>query len=375
MKTTSVMGANAALPSTVQGTAAAPGEADAQAVAFGAALERSDTAIDWKQAVQNALRDLRGRYGNTTLLVESSGTVSRLKDYAEQLGTGNYLVVSQKFLDQMAAGSQSFQNGFALLEQVMGQLSKTPAVFAGAGAYLDEKSLTYWVAQEKTQPSFSLAEKTQPQKTLSDWMKEAKEKAEKLRESMRVKVNASMYQQPAQIYSRLAQAKTVQNVNHVVYTARNRIHQLKRSMSSADDKDREKIRAVISQLEGSIARARRKTSSLREEELLKRRQKRAEQEHRTQRAKGLEYTLQRRKTARAAGEYAQVSNSAVWGLMMAEQARRRQIEEYRGAQQAAAAVGAAPTMPSAATVAGAGAAAAPEVSVTVSAPVSISISA
>lgn len=335
--------------------------------------DRNDVTVDWDKAVQDTLDDWKGQYSNVEILVDTLCEKNGIQKYAESVGSGTYLVVSQKFLDQMASGVQAFQKGKALLEQVLQSLSGRKPGVMGVGAYVDETSMTYWTSVEKKEESLFSKDFTNPDKTLVEWMQEAKEKAEKLKEAFQVKVNSSIYNQPAEIYSRLARAKTVQNVKSVMYTARNKIYQLKLAMGTADNEDREKIRAVLSQLQGTIGKARRKASSLQEEALLQKRQKRAEQEKQMRKARRLAYTIKKQKTSRVSKEYAQAAISSNWGLMMAEQARRRQAQEQKYENAVASAAAVSTAVPAVSVPAVAGVAAAPVVSVTVSAPVSISI--
>ncbi len=335
--------------------------------------DRNDVAVDWDKAVQDILDDWKRQYGDVEILVDTLSGKNELQKYAELAGSGAYLVVSQEFLDQMASGAQAFQKGKALLEQVLQSLSGQKPGVVGIGAYVDETSVTYWTSVEQKEESLFPEEFTNPDKTLVEWMQEAKEKAEKLRESFQVKVNSSIYSQPAQIYSRLARAKTVQNVKGVMYTARNKIYQLKLAMNTADKEDRDKIRAVLSQLQGTIGRARRKASSLEQEAFQQKRQKRAEQEKQIRKARRLAYTIKKQKTARVSKEYTQAAISSNWGLMMAERTWRRQAQEQKYENTVISGTAVSTSIPTVSMPAVTAPAADPAVSVTVSAPVFISI--
>lgn len=319
--------------------------------------DRNDVVVDWEKTVQATLDSLKNQYKNVQVVVGDFFSDQDLKQYAQNMGSGSYLVVSQGFLDQMALDHTAFQNGKELLNQVFGHLSLGKGTGVGFGAYLDENNVTYWYAAEEKPSNFP--EVNSPQnKTLVDWMNEAKEKADKLRKSFQVKNTSSFYHQPTQIYSKLARAKTVGSVRSVMYNAQNKIYQLKRAISAADDKDKDKLRAVLSQLQGSVARARRKVSSLEEESRLKRKQKRAEREQNFRKANRISYEVKRRRTARVSSEYANINRSSMWALYMAHRDYREQMQEMRnsamgiapaGSQAYAPVVSGSAPMPSAAS--------------------------
>ena len=150
--------------------------------------DRNDVAVDWDKAVQDILDDWKRQYGDVEILVDTLSGKNELQKYAELAGSGAYLVVSQEFLDQMASGAQAFQKGKALLEQAWQSLSGQKPGVVGIGVYVDETSVTYWTSVEQKEESLFPEEFTNPDKTLVEWMQEAKEKAEKLRESFQVRI-------------------------------------------------------------------------------------------------------------------------------------------------------------------------------------------
>ncbi len=332
--------------------------------------DRNDVVVDWEKTVQATLDSLKTQYKDVQIVVGDFFGENDLKQYAQQMGSGSYLVISQSFLDQMAAGREAFQNGKDLLHQVLGHLSLGKGTGLGFGAYLDENSVTYWYSREENKPT--LPDVNSPQnKTLMDWMKEAKEKADKLRKSFQVKNVSSFYHQPTHIYSKLARAKTVGSVRSVMHNAQNKIYQLKRAIRTADGKDKDKLRAVLSQLQGSVNQARKKAKSLEAESRLQRQQKKAEREQKFRKATRISYEVRRRRSARVSSEYAQVNRSSMWALYMAHRDYKEQMQELRNQS-----LGISPTPTDTFAPVAASTpvpAAAPPVSVVTSAPVSVPI--
>lgn len=290
--------------------------------------DRNDVVVDWGKTVQATLDSLKNQYQNVQVVIGDFSGMDDLKQYAQNMGSGSYLVISQGFLDQMASGREAFQNGKDLLHQIFGHLSLGKGSGLGFGAYVSEQEVTYWYSAEEQKPT--LPDVNSPQnKTLIDWMNEAKEKAEKLRKSFQVKNVSSFYHQPTQIYSRLARAKTIGSVKSVMSNAQNKIFQLKRAISAADGADKEKLRAVLSQLQGSVNQARRKARSLEAESRLQRQQKKAEREQKFRKATRISYEVRRRRSARVSSEYAQVNRSSMWALYMAHRDYKEQMQQLR----------------------------------------------
>lgn len=286
---------------------------------------QSNLEVDWKTKVQETLNTLKNTYKEVNIVTNTLFGSQAIQQYAAKAGEGAYLVVSENFLNRMAQGASAFENGKELLEMVLQQLSKGNTNGAGIGAYLDENSVRYWFAvPEKEIPTVPQTE-NKP-KTLFDWMQEAKEKAEKLKSKF--KVSSSIYSTPMQIYSKLSRASSVQQVKNVSYTAGHKIYQLKVALSQADSKDRDKIRAVLGQLQRAVVKARGKVRNLEEENRMKMRMRKAEKQDQMKKAQQISYLLKKKQAARRSREHALVNGSAVWSYYMAEMERQKMLKEY-----------------------------------------------
>lgn len=285
--------------------------------------DKIEISVNWEQAVKDVLDELKDRYQGVHIAVGTLNGKDSIQNYAAGAGFGAHLVISEDFLKQMMSSAKAFENGKDLLNTVLKQLSSQKQKGIGVGAYLDDKNLTYWYTVPEQQLNENLFLK--PQKTLFDWIREAQEKAEQMK--VKVKVNASLYNSPMQIYSKLTRAKSIQAVKNVSYSAGHKIYQLKVALSQADSKDVDKIRAVIGQLQRAVVRAKGKVRDLEKENGLKSRKKKAAQRLEPRREKQLEYLLKKKKVARLAKEHGYLRASALWSYYMAELERQKKAKE------------------------------------------------
>lgn len=285
--------------------------------------DKIEISVNWEQAVKDVLDELKDRYQGVHIAIGTLNGKDSIQNYAAGAGFGAHLVISEDFLKQMMSSAKAFENGKDLLNTVLKQLSSQKQKGIGVGAYLDDKSLTYWYTVPEQQLNENLFLK--PQKTLFDWIREAQEKAEQMK--VKVKVNASLYNSPMQIYSKLTRAKSIQAVKNVSYSAGHKIYQLKVALSQADSKDVDKIRAVIGQLQRAVVRAKGKVRDLEKENGLKSRKKKAAQRLEPRREKQLEYLLKKKKVARLAKEHGYLRASALWSYYMAELERQKKAKE------------------------------------------------
>lgn len=160
-------------------------------------------------------------------------------------------------------------------------------------------------------------------KSLTEMMQEAKEKAEKRRDSFKLKKNGSQYGDAAMTaYSKLARARNQAEVNAAAGYARRRIAQFQGALSSDSDNS-ERIKAAIRQLQKAVGRARKKGRDLDREKVLQVRQKKAQQEQERRKAAQLNQELNRKKTLRMIRESGYLRETEIDNRLQAQLAQTR----------------------------------------------------
>ena len=154
------------------------------------------------------------------------------------------------------------------------------------------------VREEQKALADALKEQEEDQKTLVEMMQEAREKAEKRKEQLKLPKNNRRYGDAAILaYSKLAQARSLGEVDAASGYARRQIAQL-RAAKGRDSESAERIQAAINQLQKAVNRAGRKKRELSQEKLSAKRQAKLEKEKRTREAKRLRHQLRSRQTMR-----------------------------------------------------------------------------
>lgn len=182
---------------------------------------------------------------------------------------------------------------------------------------------------QKTQEALlaGLHERDDEVKTLAEMMKEAKEQAEKIRKQFELPKNNSRYSLAAvEAYARLSRARSQTDVSAAASYARRQLAQCKSALRQGGG-DTQRIQAAVRQLESAITRAGRKKRQLEEEQLMERRQAKAERQHEHKKAAMLKYQLRRGKTLRRLRENSYISGAVMDGMQQAELARQRQAQQ------------------------------------------------
>lgn len=160
-------------------------------------------------------------------------------------------------------------------------------------------------------------------KSLVEMMQEAREKAEKRRDSFKLKKNGSQYGDAAMTaYSKLARARNQAEVNAAAGYARRRIVQFQGALSSDSDNS-ERIKAAIRQLQKAVGRARKKGRDLDREKVLQVRQRKAQQEQERRKAARLNQELNRKKTMRMIRESGYLRETEIDNRLQAQLAQTR----------------------------------------------------
>lgn len=205
------------------------------------------------------------------------------------------------------------------------EVTAVPAAIPQKSAAQEAKAQTW--EEDKEKP-----------KSLVEMMQEAREKAEKCRDSFKLKKNGSQYGDAAMTaYSKLARARNQAEVNAAAGYARRRIVQFQGALSS-DGENSERIRAAIRQLQKAVGRARKKGRDLEREKLLQARQKKAQQEQERRKAVRLNQELNRKKTMRMIRESGYLRETEIDNRLQAQLAQtkmelRAQMERLSAAAE------------------------------------------
>lgn len=204
-----------------------------------------------------------------------------------------------------------------------------------SGTFDTSQSSTFQSSAAKTT---SLADrKEDAELSLIEKMKEAKEKADEMRERLKLPTQTNYGTASIEAYARLARARTTTEVNAAAGYARRRIWQLKSARRSDSDHARE-IQAVINQLQKAVGRAGKKKTELQRERLTELRQKKLEMEKQSRKAMQVRQQLLRHKTQRGIREAgyireAEIDNRLQAQLTQNEMELREQMQTLTAAAQ------------------------------------------
>jgi len=194
-------------------------------------------------------------------------------------------------------------------------------------------------AREKAEQLSKLSAHSGDGETLAETLSQAREKAQQRRDSLKIKVNPSQYGDAAMTaYSRLSGARTQAQVSAAAGYAQRQIVRFQAALHS-DSENSQRIKAAIRQLKKAVGRAGKKKRELRQEELLRARQKRAQLENRRRRASSLRRELSHRRTMRTLREAgymreADIDNRLQDQLAQTRMELRAQAQELNGALSA-----------------------------------------
>lgn len=215
---------------------------------------------------------------------------------------------------------------------------------SGVSPYCQGQSMPAQAAvptqEEQKALTDALKEQEDSQKTLAEMMQEAREKAEKRKEQLKLPKNSQRYGDAAMLaYSRLARARSLGEVDAASGYARRQIAQL-RAAKRSDSDNAQRIQAAINQLQKAVNRAGRKKREISQEKLSAKRQARLEKEKRMREAKRLRHQLRNRQTMRMIRESgylreAEVDNRLQDQLQASRMEMRQQVEALSDRTQSA----------------------------------------
>lgn len=179
------------------------------------------------------------------------------------------------------------------------------------------------------------AEKETPD--IHEMLREAREKAQERRDSLKLKPNASQYGDAAMTaYAKLARARSQGEVSAAAGYARRQIARCRAALGT--DKDNAtRIKAAIRQLQKAVGRAGKKGRELQREDLIRAREKRARLEQQRRKAASLNQELNRKKTLRMIREGGYLREAEIDNRQQAQIAKT-ELELRQQAQALSAAV-------------------------------------
>ena len=185
--------------------------------------------------------------------------------------------------------------------------------------------------EEEGMPPF-LSQKEEEGKTLIEMIREAQEKADAQRETMKLPKNNTRYgDAPLEAYARLARAKNKMEVNSASGYARRRLAQFRTALRTDSD-NAAKIKAAISQLQKAVNRGEKKKRELDREHLTDLRRKKAAKEEQREKEQRLRQELRRRKSQRMIRESgylreAEISDRLATQLTATQMELRQQFQD------------------------------------------------
>ena len=275
--------------------------------------------IDWRSQVESSLYSLQKSFPGVSIYVSSNLTQKELADLAAVLGSGNHLILSEEFLTQMTAGSKAWEQGKELLTEALTSLKSQQNDAAGKGIYLAPGEKMSWLLQphhEEEKPKTKWEQEAEDAKRLLDRMKEIQEEQKERREKRKEiekRQHAASYS-AAGSYARLASAKTKSSVQWVMGDVRQKIAKLRLASASGDAEETRKARAAIRAYQTLLLRGNRKIRRLNEEELVRLRQKHAEQREQKEEALRLRLERERQKTKRRTADHMLVEEGRMYDM-------------------------------------------------------------
>lgn len=181
------------------------------------------------------------------------------------------------------------------------------------------------------------AGRTKDTPDLHEMLREAREKAQQRRDSLKLKPNASQYGDAAMTaYAKLARARSQGEVSAAAGYARRQLARCRAALGS--DKDNSaRIKAAIRQLQKAVGRAGKKSRELQREDVIRAREKKARLEQQRRKAASLNQELNRKKTLRMIREEGYLREAEIDNRQQAQIAKT-ELELRRQAQELSAAV-------------------------------------
>lgn len=248
-------------------------------------------------SVQNTLEYLSQRYPDIQFAISQETGNQSLAQMAANVGSGLHLIVSQKFIDRMSSSKEDFNKCMQILTETLARLNSSTGKSKGAGAYLDEKKVSFWQLRPEKEVKPTIANQVNtplnPSSSLFPSLS-----SQKTASSMNFSVGTTKNFSVSGTYSKVARAISKSDVKTAMSDARMQILSLRMTACFGDEKDVLKARAAIGALNKLLVRGQRKIKKLDKEQLLKIRKRRAEQQAEEKKARLIQMEREKQRSKR-----------------------------------------------------------------------------
>ncbi len=309
--------AQAAIPVKASEDGPASSQTTAQTSQTGR-FDQVDVTKDWKQMAIDTLNELSDKYENIAFGIIDFDSNLTLKNYASFLGKGQYLYMSTSFLEKMGSGPAEYADCASRLEQALkgmsdGAQNGLPEKTINQGVYLTKDQTAVWQTLLEEKPENPLLPKEDEKKNLLPWLTEEENKKSIFDQDLsRYSINTkNLLTSPGHAGMNVASARTVSQVQNAAFSAKHSLCQLRMALAfTTNDKDSQKLRQAIRQMEKVVRQAGSKVRDLQKMSEVKAKKERQIKERKRKEARKTSAILNKKKKERFAKDR-QLSNESI----------------------------------------------------------------
>lgn len=309
--------AQAAVPVKASENGPASSQTTAQTSQTGR-FDQVDVTKDWKQMAIDTLNELSDKYENIAFGIIDFDSNLTLKNYASFLGKGQYLYMSTSFLEKMGSGPAEYADCASRLEQALkgmsdGAQNGLPEKTINQGVYLTKDQTAVWQTLLEEKPENPLLPKEDEKKNLLPWLTEEENKKSIFDQDLsRYSINTkNLLTSPGHAGMNVASARTVSQVQNAAFSAKHSLCQLRMALAfTTNDKDSQKLRQAIRQMEKVVRQAGSKVRDLQKMSEVKAKKERQIKERKRKEARKTSAILNKKKKERFAKDR-QLSNESI----------------------------------------------------------------
>lgn len=281
-------------------------------------FDQVDVTKDWKQMAIDTLNELSDKYENIAFGIIDFDSNLTLKNYASFLGKGQYLYMSTSFLEKMGSGPAEYADCASRLEQALkgmsdGAQNGLPEKTINQGVYLTKDQTAVWQTLLEEKPENPLLPKEDEKKNLLPWLTEEENKKSIFDQDLsRYSINTkNLLTSPGHAGMNVASARTVSQVQNAAFSAKHSLCQLRMALAfTTNDKDSQKLRQAIRQMEKVVRQAGSKVRDLQKMSEVKAKKERQIKERKRKEARKTSTILNKKKKERFAKDR-QLSNESI----------------------------------------------------------------
>ncbi len=299
-------------------------------------FDQVDVAKDWKQMAIDTLNELSDKYENIGFGILDFDSNFTLKNYASFLGKGQYLYMSTSFLEKMGSGPAEYADCVSRLEQALKGLSEgaqngLPEKTINQGVYLTKDQTAVWQTLLEEKPENPLLPKEDEKKNLLPWLTEEEKNKKSIfdQDLSRYSINTkNLLTSPGHAGMNVASAKTVSQVQNAAFSAKHSLCQLRMALAfTTNDKDVQKLRQAIKQMEKVVHQAGSKVRDLQKMSEVKAKKERQIKERKRKEARKTNAVLNKKKKERFAKDR-QISNESIGYLAQVRSGYAQENDEH-----------------------------------------------